>query len=199
MTRTKKITNTAILIALITLFMFVPLQFGPVSLAVLLLIPVLVGCQTQGFGVSVVLGLYTGLLSLVASYTVSTSLMRFVFNNPLVSVFPRVMVGVLTFLSYKLMLRLTSKMKSDKPQILISSLVSSIVGVVTNTTLVLGLMFGIYNGTNFSGLTINSALIWTIVTTNSIAELVVAMIVTPPVTYGIYRANKKKNLTNQSI
>lgn len=195
MTRTKKITNTAILMALITLLTFVPIQIGPISLAVLLLIPLFVGCQTQGFTVSVILGIYTGLLSLIASYTVSTSLLRFVFNNPVVSVLPRFLVGVTTFSSYRLTMKLTSNMNSDKLKIFISSCVSSIVGVLTNTTLVLGLMFAIYNGTSFSGLTINSTLIWTIVTTNAIAELIVAMLVTPPVTYGIYRATKKKTLT----
>ena len=195
MTRTKKITNTAILIALITLLTFVPIQIGPISLAVLLLIPLLVGCQTQGFTVSIILGLYTGLLSLIASYTVSTSLLRFVFNNPIVSVLPRILVGTLTYASYKFTMSITRKLSSDKLQILISSAVSSAVGVLTNTTLVLGFMFAIYNGTNFSGLTINATLIWTIVTTNAIAELIIAVIITPPVTYGIYRANKKKALT----
>lgn len=195
MTRTKKITNTAILITLITLLTFVPIQIGPISLAVLLLIPLLVGCQTQGFTVSFILGLYTGLLSLIASYTVSTSLLRFVFNNPIVSVLPRILVGALTYISYKFTMSITRKLSSDKLQIIISSAVSSVVGVLTNTTLVLGFMFAIYNGTNFSGLTINATLIWTIVTTNAIAELIVAVIVTPPVTYGIYRANKKKALT----
>lgn len=197
MTKSQRLATLAILIALITILTFVPLQFGPINLAVLLLIPVFVGCQTQGLKVALILGLYAGLLSLIASYTVSTSLLRFVFNNPLVSVIPRILVGLLTYISYTLMLKALKKFGNDKVKVLASSFVSSVIGILTNTVLVLGLMFALYNGTNYSGVTINAAFIWSIVLSNSVVELCVCSIVTPPIVYGLNRA--KLNNIKKSI
>ena len=95
--KTKRIALLAILLALIVILSFVPLRVSAATLA-LTLLPVLVIALTQDFVTAVLGGLLMGVTSLVMAFTVGAGTPTApLFQNPLVSILPRIFVPVVAF------------------------------------------------------------------------------------------------------
>lgn len=79
-----------------------PLGFIPIgpTRATIMHIPVIVGAITQGPIVGAMVGLVFGLFSLFQNIT-NPTIISFVFLNPLVSVLPRVLIGITSYYTYK--------------------------------------------------------------------------------------------------
>ena len=99
MTRTKTIALLGLMLALTVVFCFVPIQFGPITLA-LMILPTLIVAQVCGGWTSFAMGLMMGLINLIAWYTTkATSPIAPIFQNPLVCVVPRVLIAVVAYWS----------------------------------------------------------------------------------------------------
>ena len=96
--------------------------------------PVLITTILLGLYPGLWVALSFGLLSLFLAITTPTSLMSPFFMNPLVSIFPRILIPITAYFAYKISCKIfTSKKKKE----IISIGISVIVGNLTNT-------FGVY-------------------------------------------------------
>ncbi|WP_156468524.1 ECF transporter S component [Lactococcus sp. DD01] len=142
----------------------------------LLHIPVIIGSIVLGARKGAFLGLVMGIISVINS-TILTTPLSYVFSplQPIpgtnhgslwalvVAIVPRILIGVFPYFIYKAMKTRTG------------AGIAAFVGTATNTVLVLSfitLFFGQYTGMTFAGL------IQLIITSNTIAEVVIAVILT---------------------
>ncbi|NLZ25265.1 MAG: ECF transporter S component [Clostridiales bacterium] len=203
---TREIAVSALLLALILIFILVPIPTNVVDLAVIPLLAVFVACQAEGGKIGIIMGALFGVASLIGAFT-RPNLLSPAFYNPLVSVIPRVFVGIATYFSYAGMRKVTSKAlvkKHDKKtakrlSILLSSAVSSAVGVITNTGLVLS-MIALFNyGKMFGDVVIGTALFAGILLTNFLPELAIAIVITPGIVLSLRAALKKKEYEDGAL
>ena len=160
----------------------------PMSLA-LGLIPVLVAAQLKGPKVGAAVGLVFGLTSMTLAIIAAASLpIAKVTINPLVSVLPRVLVGVVCGGVYKL----TARNATSKPRRIFNSVVATLSGIITNTALYLGMFLAFAYGRTFDETTID--LKWvlaSVVALNTIIEAVAFTLIVPATVISI--ENWQKN------
>jgi uncharacterized membrane protein len=88
----------------------------------------------EGPVVGAMVGLIFGIFSIIQNITAPTPV-SFVFMNPLVSVLPRILIGLTTYYTYKM---LKTNVKT------INMIVAAAIGSLTNTIGVLGMIFLLY-------------------------------------------------------
>ncbi len=99
MSKTKTIALLGLMLSLTVIFCFVPIQFGPITLA-LMILPTLIVAQVCGAWTSFAMGLIMGLINLIAWYTTkAASPIAPIFQNPLICVLPRVLIAVVSYWS----------------------------------------------------------------------------------------------------
>ena len=162
----------------------------PMSLA-LGLIPVLVAGQLRGVKTGVIVGGVFGLTSLILAVIYVASLPNSyaqIIINPLVSVFPRIMVDLVYAGVDK---ECTSSGGRSRENNDVCSAVSALSGVVTNTVLFLGMYAAFAYGRTFDDATIDFKWIITaVVAINTIIEAVAF----PLITGGVVSAVESKTL-----
>ena len=95
----KRICLVALMLALTTIFCFVPVQFGTITLALMILPTLIVTCCCD-FKTSAIMGLAMGLINYIAWFTTkAASPVAPVFQNPLVCILPRFLIAVTTYLT----------------------------------------------------------------------------------------------------
>ena len=171
---------------------FVPL---PLFKLTILHIPVIIGAIIEGPIVGASIGLIFGLFSLYQNITAPTVMSPF-FYNPIVSIVPRVLIGIVSYYVYRL---LREKFKKTKTAITIAS----VAGSLTNTIGVLGSIYLFYfkaysdillsNGTvtETSRSSITIALL-TIFGTNGLAEAALSALISAPIVIAIFKLQKRK-------
>ena len=99
MNRTKTIALLGLMLSLTIIFCFVPIKFGPITLA-LMILPTLIVAQVCGGWISFAMGLIMGLLNYIAWFTTkSAEPLAPVFQNPLVCILPRVLIAIVAYWS----------------------------------------------------------------------------------------------------
>lgn len=124
-------------------------------------VPVIIGAVLEGPLVGLLIGLIFGAFSLLQAAIAPTGPADVWFTNPLVSIVPRLFIGPMAWLAYR-------GLKGANEAL--SLAISGVVGSLTNTILVLGVL-GLYRFLPW-------ALIGTIAVTNGLPEAVVAAIIT---------------------
>ena len=97
-------------------------------------VPVIIGTVLAGPVVGLVVGLLFGVSSLIQAAIAPIGPMDTVFVNPLFSVLPRLLIGPVAWLVYRVL---------KKPSEILALIAAGVAGGLTNTVLVLG-MFGLY-------------------------------------------------------
>lgn len=199
-TRSQIISMNAVLCAMVLLFVAIPIQIGPLSLAVIPVIAIIISAEVLGWLNGMITGLFFGLVSLVGHF-IRPIVLSFAFYNPLVSVFPRILIGLFAYLTVKGLTKLFPKMP-----LLLANAFGAAIGVLTNTVGVLGFTLLFYYGRELgSG---GSAIGWEwlagVLLTNSILEIVVCTVVTPPVVLAVNKtlaltAVRKKSRPEQAV
>jgi len=92
-------------------------------------VPVIIGAVLEGPVVGTAIGLIFGLFSLLQAALAPTGPVDVWFQNPVISVLPRLFIGVVAWLGYKAL------KKVNEP---LALAVAGILGTLTNTVLVLG-------------------------------------------------------------
>lgn len=115
----------------LTGFGFIPF---PTVKATIMHLPVIASSILEGPLVGAFVGLIFGLFSLYQNMT-NPSALSFAFYNPLVSILPRILIGITSYYAYKYMFS-----KSETVKIT----VATIVGSLTNTLGVLTMIFVLY-------------------------------------------------------
>ena len=186
-------TTLAIFIAIILLQDFVPffgnIPLGPLSITTLH-VTVIIAAIVLGPVDGAIIGGIWGLLTWVRAFVAPSSpLAPLVFVNPLVSVVPRIMIGILAVYTFILMCRLF-KVKY------IAAVSAAIVGALTNTGLVLGFIYLFYRTPAVAqtyGVNVNHLLIAleTVMATNGLAELILAIIIVPMVALPVLEVRRR--------
>lgn len=198
---TRQIAVIGMLFALLIIFAFVPINIMGIQIAVLPLIVIFIGCQTEGFKVGFFLGLGYGLCSLISAFTQGANILAPIFYNPMVSVVPRMLIGVTCYFSYvglKKGFQRCFKNKESRAavrwNIVLSSAISSAVGVITNTLLVVGMIYAFNAGENYGGTVIDANFLSVLIGINFLIEIVIAVILTPPIVLTLCIAMRKTEL-----
>jgi uncharacterized membrane protein len=150
------------------------IQLGVVSLTIIH-IPVLIGGIFGGRRVSISLGLVFGLSSLAIALIRPSAPTDFLFQNPLISVFPRVLFGIVIFELYNALAKVT-----EKDSIAIS--VTMVLATICHTIFVLVPLYFIGGGFTV----FNDALlpfIYGVLATNGILEAILAGVVGAPIAW----------------
>lgn len=161
---------------------FIPL---PMAKATIMHIPVIIGAILEGPIVGLVAGLIFGVFSIIQNLT-SPSILSFAFLNPLVSVFPRMLIGITTYYSYKIPFIKNDVLKSG---------ISAVVGTLTNTIGVLGMIYLLYAAEFAQARGIEpetaAAAIFGIALTNGLPEIVVSVVLTISIVAAVKKLIKK--------
>ena len=165
----------------ITGYGFIPL---PTAKATIMHIPVVIGAILEGPVVGMLIGLMFGLFSIFQNMT-APNILSFAFLNPLVSVVPRVLIGLTAYYAYQLV-------KTDNRVIRIGA--GAAVGALTNTIGVLGMLYVLYAAefAKARGIDPNTVLkvIYGIATVNGIPEAVISVIITVPIVMAIQKVRR---------
>lgn len=186
-------TIRSILIAIIILQDFVPflgnIPVGPLSITTMH-VTVIIAAIVVGPVDGAIIGGVWGILTWVRAFVAPSSpLAPLVMINPLVSVVPRVMIGLVAGYLYRWLASL-----SKQPRL--AMILAGIAGSLTNTGLVLGAIAIFYRtpavarayGVNVAHLL---PALETIMATNGLAELVFAAIVVPLVAYPVLEVRRR--------
>ena len=181
MNKSRQIAYTATFIALIFIALMLDTAIGslmPIKPAIISLATVFTFVlATGGIGYAIVGGLSFGLLSFARSFLTASV----PFQNPLVSVLPRVLLGIVIHGVYELSNKILRR-KERKEEYSVA--IASAIGVIFNTATVLTMMY----------LTSHSTLeevFGAIISINFPIEIVVTTILTPLLTMGVKRGLKK--------
>ena len=137
--KTKRIALLSIMLALTIVFCFVPVQIGPISLAIMIL-PVLIIAQVEDFKMTTILSFMMGCINLIAWYTTkAASPIAPIFQNPIICIVPRTLVGVVAWLTSHGLKKLIKPSIKKGLQIILeqgSIILSTALGVMSNTVFV---------------------------------------------------------------
>lgn len=162
---------------------FIPLPFMK---ATIMHIPVIIGAIIEGPVVGAFVGLVFGLFSMYNALT-NFTLMSPIFLNPIVSVVPRVLIGIVAFYVYKL---LKNKFKKESVPIGIAAVLATI----TNTVGVLGFTYLLYVEQYAKAMEISSSAagitIASVALTNGIPEALLSALITVPVVVAIKKIKR---------
>lgn len=160
---------------------FIPL---PGAKATIMHIPVIVGSIIGGPIVGMTIGLIFGIFSIMQNI-MTPNILSFAFINPLVSVLPRVFIGLTSYYVYKL-----SFVKNDNIRIGLATIVGSITntfGVLTMIYILYAVKFATAKGIDPS---IAAKTIYSIAIINGVPEAIIAVIITIPVVLSIKKIKK---------
>ncbi|CAH2211827.1 ECF transporter S component [Tepidibacter aestuarii] len=180
---TKKMTVIGMLGAISIVLGMTPLGFIPIgpTKATIMHIPVIIAAMIEGPLVGAIVGLIFGIFSMIQSIT-SPTVVSFVFWNPLVSVVPRVLIGIVSYYSYASIKKI---IKNDT----LAVAFTGAIGTLTNTVGVLSMIYLLY-GVRFVeaiGQDISSVgkIIMGIGITNGTPEMIVAILIVIGVMRGL--------------
>lgn len=175
------ITINAVLCALVLIFVAFPIQIGILSLAVIPIIAIVISAETLGVLNGMITGLFFGLVSLIGQL-IRPTVLSFAFYNPLVSILPRILIGVASYYAIRLCFKLFPKMPP-----VIANGIGAFCGVLTNTVGVLGMIMLFYYGRPLGsgGSAIGFPWLAGILVSNSILEAAVCTVLTPPLVMAV--------------
>lgn len=182
--KTQLITINAMLCAVILLFVLFPITIGTLQLAFIPIIAVIISAEFVGLKNGIFSGFFFGVVSLINQF-IHPSILAYAFYNPLISVFPRILIGVSAYFFTHL---IQNKLPKVHPAFSYS--VGAAAGVLTNTVLVLGMILAFHFGDTFGSSTFIVGWQWIIatVTGNFLIELAVCVIITPPIIMALKKA-----------
>jgi uncharacterized membrane protein len=190
---TKKIALLSVMLALVIIFCFVPISFGTVTLA-LMILPVLVVAQIEDFWTTLILSILMGCVNEIAWYTTKAAApLAPVFQNPLVCILPRILIGVFAWCVTNGLRKLLIKDKmSANSKLAIDQIISAIsgaVGVVVNTGFVGLFTVLLFNGqvmSNGTAISLKYILAWFGI--NFVIEVIAFALLTPPISLALQKA-----------
>ena len=166
----RKMAIIGVLSAISIMLSMTPLGFipiGPLNLTIMH-IPVIIGAVLEGPLVGIIVGLIFGFTSLLRAITMPT-ITNFALINPLVSILPRVLIGIVAYYVYKLTIKLTKNA-------LVSGWITGVIGSLVNTVGVLGMTYILYGARYAEALGKSASaaktLILTLVATNGVPEAI---------------------------
>lgn len=175
-----------------------------VSIAFLMLLPVLVAAQVERISTAAFTGFVLGLSSLVCAF-IFPNVMSPLFYNPLVSVLPRILIGIVSWTVFRytnvaidkivdrkskkktystLTESIPLKRKGAKRFTFVSAF-SAMTGVITNTSFVLAMMWLFFRNKVVGEMVINAEFFTALLSINFVIEIAVCAVLVPPIVYAV--------------
>lgn len=164
------------------------IPIGPLSLTIIQ-VTVIIAAIVLGTKEGAIVGGIWGIITFIRAFIAPTSVIApIVFTNPLVSVLPRILIGVVA--AYVFHRILTGKLNET-----VRMSVAGVLGSLTNTVLVLGFIYLFYREpyANFLELDMEQLLpaLMTIVATNGITEAILSGVLAPIISKPLLKSIKK--------
>ena len=204
--KSRTIAVNGILIALMLVLTTTMLFAG--GMAFLPLTVLVVGMVIMGKWTAIILAFTFGLVSFISAFIFPSPTAMF-FQNPLVSLLPRILSAIIAFCVFKLSQIIISKIdkKLKKPlnkyvSKSISIALGAIFVVFLNTLLVLSMIWILYNGKNVNGTEVTKAFVMGLITINFTIEIIVTPILSVPIAFAADKfltRNKKQVVTNEDL
>lgn len=167
----RRMSIIGVLSAISIMLSLTPLGYipiGPVN-ATIMHIPVIIGAIVEGPVVGMSIGFIFGATSLLRALTMPT-ITSFAFINPLVSILPRVIIGLVAYYVYQLAVKITKNS-------FVSGWIVGAIGSLVNTIGVLSMIYVLYGARYAEALGESAAtaktLLLTLATTSGIPEAIV--------------------------
>lgn len=170
-TDVRKMAIIGVLAAISIMLSMTPLGFIPIgpTNATIMHIPVIIGAVLEGPLVGITVGAIFGATSLLRALTMPT-ITSFTLINPLVSILPRLLIGLVAYYIYKLTVKFTKN-------VFVSGWITGVIGSLVNTVGVLGMIYILYGARYAEALGESASaaktLILTLIATNGIPEAIV--------------------------
>lgn len=190
-TNVYQLTLLSMMIALLIMQTFIPIMgyipLGPIDVTIVH-ITVILSAVLFGKKFGAIMGTIWGSLSLLRALIQPTPF-NVVFLNPLISVVPRLLVGLISALVFQLLKKHLPKAGAYA--------VTAGIGTLTNTVLVLGSIY-LFAGETYAnalGIPVSALLgaLGTVVMTNGIIEIIAAIVILPVLAIALERFVLRKN------
>ena len=186
----RKMTVVAVLSAISVMMSMIPfigyIPIGPLK-ATIMHVPVIIGGIIEGPVVGAIIGLIFGLTSLWNAIT-QPVLLSPLFYNPLVSVLPRILIGVVAYYVYQGVYKITKK-------VYVSGFIGGLIGSLANTVGVLGMIYILYADKYLALMEQQGAsagkLLFGVAFSSGIPEALVAALIVSAVSVALIRKGKK--------
>ncbi|MEG0180245.1 MAG: ECF transporter S component [Peptostreptococcaceae bacterium] len=186
----RKMTVIGVLSAISIMMSMLPfigyIPVGPIK-ATIMHIPVIIGAVIEGPMVGAIIGLIFGLTSLWNAIT-QPVLLSPLFYNPLVSVLPRILIGIVAYYVYQVVYKLTKKVYA-------SGFIAGLIGSLVNTAGVLGMIYVLYADKYLALIEQQGSnagkLLFGIVLTSGVPEALIAGLIVSAVSVALIRKGKK--------
>lgn len=190
---TRKMTTMALMLAITIILDMTPLGAIPIGAvsATITHLPTIITGIILGPISGLIMGTALGIISLLHALMRPATILDPLFINPLLSVLPRMFIGVVSYYAFTGTAALLKTFKvKGQPQNMISSIVGGLLGSMTNTVLVLTMMYVVYArvilekfieaGWFGGGAQLSDLRGWiiTVITTNALMEAIVAAFIT---------------------
>jgi len=181
---TRELTLIGIMLAITTLldytFGVIPL---PMVSATIVHIPTVIAGIIAGPVVGAIVGFFMGLESLIHSATRPPSILAPLFVNPLISILPRIFIGIVSYYAYNGF----KKIFKGKHKEAISIFLGAALGSLTNTIGVLSMIYIVYADKVEAILqnTTAGAFVIAVASTNGVAELIVTGVIAVPIVMAV--------------
>ena len=186
----RKMTVIGVLSAISIMMSMIPfigyIPIGPTK-ATIMHVPVIIGAIIEGPVVGATIGLIFGLTSLWNAMTQPTITSIF-FLNPLVSILPRVLIGVVAYYVYQGIYKISKKVYA-------AGFMAGLIGSLANTVGVLGMIYVLYADKYMERIGQAGAdagkWLFTLAATNGVPEALVAALIVSAVSVSLIRKGKK--------
>ncbi|EXJ22494.1 Substrate-specific component PanT of predicted pantothenate ECF transporter [Alkalibacterium sp. AK22] len=188
-----RISLLGILTSIILIQTFVPflgnIPIPPLN-PTIIHITVIIAALTMSTKDGMIIGAVWGMATMVRAYTMPASpLSLLLWTHPLIALFPRVLIGLFTGMTF----RLLQKLMPQKEKLALAS--ASVVGSFTNTIFVLLFIYLLFGDTYAQAVGVDVSnlvgALAVVVGTNGVAEAVAAAIIAPLVTIPLRRITYK--------
>lgn len=181
-------TGLVVLMSLVPFLGYIPLGIMD---ATIIHVPVIIVAIVEGPFMGGALGFIFGLTSLIKAYIAPSGALFFAFMNPIISLIPRILIGVLAGYAYRALKNRNNKVVKKS-----AIAVAATIGTLTNSIGVLGLTYIIYakRVVESMGSTANNTafkILGGIFLTSSLGEIIGAVLVSIPVCFAIFKAYKR--------
>ncbi|MCC3870083.1 ECF transporter S component [Terrisporobacter mayombei] len=174
----------SIMMSMLPFIGYIPI--GPIK-ATIMHIPVIIGAIIEGPVVGATIGLIFGLTSLWNAIT-QPVLLSPLFINPLVSVLPRILIGIVAYYVYQGVYKVSKKVYA-------SGFVAGIMGSLANTAGVLGMIYILYADKYLALMEQQGSsagkLLFGVVLTSGVPEALIAGLIVSAVSVALIRKGKK--------
>ncbi len=196
-TLTYKLAMTGAFGALVVVLGITRLGFislSPVVSLTILQIPVILVTLLAGLVPGISVGAIFGIFSLIQAASSPTGVLDPLFVNPLISIVPRMLIAVITWV-----VDLLLKKIPHMPKILSGS-IAAFFGSLSNTVFVIGSLYLIYHDKVYAGMgNVGYFAGLAVLMPNALLEAAASVIVTAAVLSGVYVATNKKSKLSSEV